>query len=136
MHSRANSPNTTVGPSIASSTSPMDGERYASAGPGSAHRRRLALRRDAGHRVLAALGLVLALGRRVGHAERLLLGLVGRKAGGRLRGARRAVLGHGAGATRAPGRARAPDPRVGGSDSPNTLAAHGSGHHLPHGLRP
>ena len=31
MHSHAKRPKTTVGPSVASSTSPMNGERYASA---------------------------------------------------------------------------------------------------------
>ena len=51
-------------------------------GDGSAGRRRLALRRDAGHRAGPALGLVLALRARLGHAERLLLGLVGRQPAG------------------------------------------------------
>jgi hypothetical protein len=56
----------------------LRGQGVLTAQAGSAGRRRLALRGDAGHRVGPALRVLLALRPRLGDAERRLLGLVGR----------------------------------------------------------
>ena len=63
---------------------------------GSARRGRLALGRDAGHRIGAAPGSSSPSGRASGDAQRRLLGLLGRQPGGRVVGGLRGSLMAGA----------------------------------------